>query len=161
MAEDWLDGARAVARTWRVTEGIFTSVDHAVAANLAWFDEALARGIRWADIIGFLSAAGMTPGGRPLSLSHLSAVYYRQTKRRRAEARLSQRTPTTDAPVCSTPLLPNSPEPRARVRDPTPLVDDTAGRPKPLMPSSQDLDEFRSALARAKDHRRIQDDPTS
>jgi hypothetical protein len=50
-----------------------------VAGHLAWFDAAERRGMGWRDMIGVLTAAGVTRrGGKPLSIGTLSSAVWRK-----------------------------------------------------------------------------------
>ncbi|MBV2083668.1 hypothetical protein KEM07_28355, partial [Pseudomonas carnis] len=49
-----------------------------VASHLWWFDAAERRGMSWRDMIGALTAAGITgKGGQPLSIGTLSSTVWR------------------------------------------------------------------------------------
>ena len=72
-------GLKTMAEDFHLPGGGRKKLSQLVAAHLAWFDAAERRGMGWRDMIGVLTAAGVTSqGGKPFSIGTLSSTVWRK-----------------------------------------------------------------------------------
>ena len=71
-------GLKAMTEDFRLPNGGRKRLSRLVASHLWWFDAAERRGMSWRDMIGALTAAGVSgKGGQPLSVGTLSSTVWR------------------------------------------------------------------------------------
>ena len=80
-------GLKAMVEDFHLPGGGRKKLSQLVAGHLAWFDAAEQRGMGWRDMIGVLTAAGVTRrGGKPLSIGTLSSTVWRKRSEAAEEA---------------------------------------------------------------------------
>jgi hypothetical protein len=85
-------GLKAMVEDFHLPGGGRKKLSQLVAGHLAWFDAAEQRGMGWRDMIGVLTAAGVTRrGGKPLSIGTLSSTVWRKRSEAAEEADRSRR----------------------------------------------------------------------
>jgi len=71
-------GLKAMTEDFHLPNGGRKRLSRLVASHLWWFDAAERRGMSWRDMIGALTAAGVSgKGGQPLSVGTLSSTVWR------------------------------------------------------------------------------------
>ena len=71
-------GLKAMTEDFHLPNGGRKRLSLLVASHLWWFDAAERRGMSWRDMIGALTAAGVSgKGGQPLSVGTLSSTVWR------------------------------------------------------------------------------------
>lgn len=108
-------GLKAMVEDYHLPGGGRKKLSQLVAGHLAWFDAAERRGMGWRDMIGVLTAAGVTRrGGKPLSIGTLSSAVWRK----RSEAAVADRSrperPSPPEPVNSRQKSPREPKHASR-----------------------------------------------
>jgi hypothetical protein len=85
-------GLKAMVEDFHLPGGGRKKLSQLVAEHLAWFDAAEQRGMGWRDMIGVLTAAGVTRrSGKPLSIGTLSSTVWRKRSEGAEEAAPARR----------------------------------------------------------------------
>ncbi|WP_028138846.1 hypothetical protein [Bradyrhizobium japonicum] len=80
-------GLKAMSEDYHLLNGGRKRLSRLVASHLWWFDAAERRGMSWRDMIGVLTAAGISGrGGQPLSVGTLSSTVWRARAEKEPEA---------------------------------------------------------------------------
>lgn len=105
-------GLKAMADDFRLPGGGRKKLSQLVTEHLAWFDAAEQRGMGWRDMIGVLTAAGVTRrSGKPLSIGTLSSTVWRKRSEAAEEAAPArQRRVNASEPVSSRQKSPDEPQ---------------------------------------------------
>lgn len=89
---------KAMSEDYHLLNGGRKRLSRLVASHLWWFDAAERRGMSWRDMIGALTAAGITgKGGQPLSIGTLSSTVWRARAENVADNQGRQRTVEPEA----------------------------------------------------------------